>query len=91
MSETSTTFDFGAGPIPAHRHPNGGGWVADTASVDPTAYVDPTARVYGDAHVAASAHIEAHVYVCGTAVVASHTHVLAGEYGGPTPRYVFGR
>lgn len=25
-----TLFDFGGGPIPAHRHPNGGGWVADT-------------------------------------------------------------
>lgn len=25
------TFDFGFGPVPAHWHPNGGGWVADTA------------------------------------------------------------
>ena len=24
-----TTYDFGAGPVAAHRHPNGGGWVAD--------------------------------------------------------------
>ena len=28
-----TTFDFGKGPVPAHQHPNGGGWVADTATV----------------------------------------------------------
>ena len=32
----TTTFDFkdGNGPVPAHEHPNGGGWVADTAKVD---------------------------------------------------------
>lgn len=56
------TFDFGddhefvdrpnfAGPVPAHRHANGGGWVADTATVDPTAYVGPSAQVSGHAQV----------------------------------------
>ncbi len=46
-----TTFDFhdGKGSVPAHQHPNGGGWVADTAYVAPTAYVGPDARVYGSA------------------------------------------
>ena len=31
------TFDFedGNGQVPAHQHPNGGGWVADTTSVAP--------------------------------------------------------
>ena len=52
MSETTTrAHDFGAGPIPAHRHANGGGWVADTATVADTAYVGPEALVYGDARV----------------------------------------
>ena len=46
-----TTFDFGNGLVPAHQHPNGGGWVADTATVSKTAYVRPDARVYGDAWV----------------------------------------
>ena len=52
-----TTFDFGDGPVAAHRHPNGGGWVADTAFVAETAYVGPDARVsdtamvFGDAEV----------------------------------------
>ena len=32
-----------------HRHPNGGGWVQDTAHVDDTAYVGPKAWVYGSA------------------------------------------
>ena len=48
-----TTFDFGdgKGPVSAHQHVNGGGWVADTAFVAETAYVGPDARVYGDAEV----------------------------------------
>lgn len=32
-------YDFGAGLVPAHRHPNGRGWVANTAKVDASAYV----------------------------------------------------
>ena len=46
-----TTFDFGFGPVPAHQHPNGRGWVADTAHVDDSAYIGPDARVFGDARV----------------------------------------
>ena len=46
-----TTFDFGKGPVPAHQHSNGGGWVADTATVSETAYVGPNARVSGNAKV----------------------------------------
>ena len=45
----STTYDFGSGPVPAHRHlnPDGslGGWVADTATVAPTARIGENARV----------------------------------------------
>lgn len=40
----------GSLPLPrtgGHRHPNGGGWVADGAVVAPTAYVGPRARVLG--------------------------------------------
>ena len=29
MSKSSTFHDFGCGKVPAHRHANGGGWVAD--------------------------------------------------------------
>ncbi len=45
-----------------HRHPNGGGWVQDTAHVDPTAYVGPSAEVSGSA------------WVYGTAQVSAGTH-----------------
>ncbi len=43
----SETYDFGAGPVPAHQHPNGGGWVADAAYVAPGVWVGPAAGVAG--------------------------------------------
>ena len=57
-----TTFDFGDGPVAAHRHPNGGGWVADTASVADTAFVGPDARVYGNALVSGDAEVTEKTY-----------------------------
>ena len=63
------TFDFGDGNghVPAHKHSNGGGWVAATAKVKETAFVGPDAVVYGNAHVLDSARIEdcARVYYHG--------------------------
>ena len=57
-----TQFNFGHGLVPAHQHPNGGGWVADTAHVADTAYVGPDAQVYDNATVSGSAQIgRAHV------------------------------
>jgi len=57
---THQTFDFGSGPVPAHRHknPDGtvGGWVADTATVAPTAFIGLDALVYGNARVFEGAH-----------------------------------
>ena len=51
----TTTYDFGSGPVPAHRHknPDGslGGWVADTATVIPTARIGKNAKVSGNAQV----------------------------------------
>ena len=46
-----TTFDFGYGPVPAHQHPRGGGWVADSARVADTVYVGPDAQVSDTAQV----------------------------------------
>ena len=55
----TTTFDFknGNGPVPAHRHSNGGGWIADTATVADTAYVGPDAQVYDNAWVYGKARV----------------------------------
>ena len=50
-------FDDGNGPVPAHKHPNGGGWVADTATVDETAYVGAEAQVFCDAKVYGNAQV----------------------------------
>lgn len=40
-------YDFGYGLVPAHRHSNGGGIIADTASVDRHCYVAPDCLISG--------------------------------------------
>jgi carbonic anhydrase/acetyltransferase-like protein (isoleucine patch superfamily) len=42
---------FSYGTAPAHRHERGGGWVADTARVEPGAWVGPEATVERSATV----------------------------------------
>ena len=59
-----------------HRHPNGGGWVQDTASVDETAYVGPDAEVSGTARVFGTAQVCGNAWVCGNAEVSGSRHVL---------------
>ena len=46
-----TTFDFGNGPVSAHQHSNGGGWVADTATVSESVFVGREAMVFDNAVV----------------------------------------
>ena len=43
----SDMFDFGYGLVPAHKHVNGGGWVAETATVADSAYIGFNAQVSG--------------------------------------------
>ena len=59
MMKEQTTFDFrdANGPVPAHQHPYGGGWVADSAFVADTVYVGPNAKVYGKAWVSGNVRI----------------------------------
>ena len=58
MSEkASTTHNFGYGEIPAHKHPNGGGWVADTARVPDTLHVPETASIGDSASIGYRASI----------------------------------
>ena len=64
-----TTFDFGFGPVPAHQHPNGRGWVADTAHVDDSAYIGPDAQVSGGAQVSGDAQVSGGARVSGDARV----------------------
>jgi carbonic anhydrase/acetyltransferase-like protein (isoleucine patch superfamily) len=77
-----TTFGFGNGkdPVAAHQHINGGGWVADTATVADTAYVGPNAKVYGIARVSGNATVSGDARVYGTALVSDNAWV----YGNAT-------
>jgi len=45
-NETLFDFEDGRGPVPAHRHSNGGGWVENTAQVEESVFVEDTARVF---------------------------------------------
>lgn len=60
-----TTHDFedGNGLVNAHKHLNGGGWVADTAKVTTSAYVGPDAQVSGDAQVYGTAQVRRGEYL----------------------------
>jgi UDP-3-O-[3-hydroxymyristoyl] glucosamine N-acyltransferase len=75
----TTLFDFqdGNGPVPAHQHPNGGGWVADTATVDETVYVGPDAQVFGNARISDNVAIFDRSKVFGNAQV----HMKAMVFG----------
>lgn len=77
---TCNFFD-GRGYVRAHRHGNGGGWVADTAYAAPTAYVGPFAKIYDRAHVLGNARIIDHARISGkatvkdNAIIGDHVHV----------------
>lgn len=56
-------------------HPNGGGWVASSATVASTAYVGPNAKVLGSAMVSDSARIEDFAIVKGSAKIYGNARV----------------
>ncbi|UWQ53105.1 hypothetical protein [Leisingera caerulea] len=76
--QQETTFDFGdgKGPVPAKKHPNGGGWVANTALVARTAFVGPRASVGGEAYVGKAARIADDARVWGSATVTDRAVVF---------------
>lgn len=77
--EDRRRYDFGdgRGMVAAHQHPNGLGWVADTATVALTAYVGPNAKVFQNARVIDSAQILDNSRVFGSAVVGGRVRVIA--------------
>ena len=79
-------FNFGDGPVDAHKHPNGGGWVADTTQVAATAYVGPDARVCGEARVSGNAQVSGKAQVSEEAWVTGKAHRAAGGSAGPEAR-----
>jgi len=58
------------------RHPNGGGWVQDSAKVDATAYVGPNAMVLDNAQVLGNASIEDFAVVRGSAIVKDNARIF---------------
>lgn len=60
-------FKDGNGKVFAHRHDNGGGWVADTAYVAPTVEVKRNAQVFGFARVVDDCRLENYAQVCDRA------------------------
>jgi hypothetical protein len=62
------------------RHPNGGGWVQNTASVALSAFIAPFSVVGGEARVTGRAHVLDEALVHGTAVVAEDAVVYGRAY-----------
>jgi hypothetical protein len=70
---------------PGKNHPNGGGWVANTANVASTAYVGPYAQVLDNATVSGNARIDGHAIIKGS------PPSVATPLSGVTPSWVFGQ
>jgi hypothetical protein len=68
-------FKDGKGRVFAHRHDNGGGWVADTAWVAPTANVTRNAQVYDFARVHDRCRVSGRGHVCGRSKMFDRAHV----------------
>ncbi len=70
-------------PEEQHKHKNGGGWVANTATVEETAYIGPDAWVFGDARIYSYARITGDACVSGNAVIYGYARIFgaAQVYG----------
>lgn len=60
-------FNDGLGRVFAHRHVNGGGWVADTAKVADAVFVGKRAAVYHRAQISGCVFLHNYAQVCGAA------------------------
>ena len=81
-----TMFDFGSGPVPAHRHrnPDGteGGWVADTAIVEPTCFVGSDVKVSGNAMISGNAKVFGIADIKGEVGIFGEVEITTGIYQG---------
>lgn len=81
VNTKATAWESKPSPPPQSKgnpHPNGGGFVAHTASVAPSAYVGPNALVLDQAQVLDHARIEDYATVAGRATVRNHA-VVSGH------------
>lgn len=72
------TGSMGRATVEGSRHPNGGGFVAKTATVEPTVFVGPNAMVLDEAKVTGNARIEDYAVVMGRASVGDES-VVSGH------------
>ncbi len=58
-----------------HQHKNGGGWVANTATVEETAYIGPDARIYGYARISGNAWVFGNARIYGYARISGNSRI----------------
>jgi carbonic anhydrase/acetyltransferase-like protein (isoleucine patch superfamily) len=73
--------------VNGRTHPNGGGWVANTATVASTVYVGPRAIVRGNSNISGNARIDGTAWVEGATVrdnvvIDGNANVWQGTYSG---------
>lgn len=68
-----------------HTHMNGGGWVANTATVAPSVYIGPRAMVLGSAQISGQVRVDGtawveHAIVRDSVVIDGNANVWRGSY-----------
>ena len=63
-----------------HEHPNGKGYVANTAKVEPSVYIGPYAVVYGQAELSERVRVEGTAQVSGHAKLSGNVLVCGNKW-----------
>lgn len=71
--------------VNGHVHPNGGGWVSNSATVAPSVYVGPNAIVRGNANISGNVRIEDNAWVESAVVkdnvvISGNANIFFGSY-----------
>lgn len=76
-SDSITLHDFrdGNGRVPAHHHPFGNGWVANSAYVEDTVYIGKNAQIFGNATVKDDVLVTDYAQISGFSIVRDHACV----------------
>ena len=82
-------------PEEQHQHKNGGGWVANTVTIDDSVYVASNAQVFGNAQVSGNARVFGNAWVDGDARVFDNAQVFGnarvfGDAWVETPLFIQG-
>ena len=72
--QLTRNFRDGRGQVPASKHPNGGGWVAASASVGEEVHVGPNAVVFGHAHISGG-----NIRISGNVRISGHARIHSDE------------